>query len=231
MRGLRWIGLAAIVLVFFSIVVQLHRRAERLPPVLPTTRITAALAMSPAASTGRSAATSTGLPLLPPLAAVKLPLLEHPDPLIAYLRKNARELHDVGPAAAVPSWVHPMNRLSLSLAESLKSTNEHTPHYDGHAFTLAPDRVIIVVMTYARPGYVQRLLESLAAVDGSRSHRVTPLTRSCRHQRDDAHSQHRWLQRRHCAGGEARALHADEADLFPSVAASVPCHAPRQRSA
>lgn len=168
MRGLRWIGLASVLLVFFSgtIVIQLYRQANRGTPVLPVSRAPT-LPVIRSTLTTRAAlasATTTSAPV-----TKHLPLLQHPDPLIAYLRSNARDLVEstATPSPPVPAWVHSTNRLSLALAESLKSTNEHTPHYDGPAFTLAPDRVIIVIMTYARPGYVQRLLESLAAVDGS----------------------------------------------------------------
>ncbi len=174
MRIVRWVWLAAAVLVFFSfsVAVQLYRQTLRPSlswpvthvPVAPVTITTAysnaAVLSSPSASPAADA------PRQPQQQQQQQQ--QQSDPLIAFLRSNAHDVLSHATASASP-WVRDMNRLSLSLAESLKSINEHTPHIDGPAFTLAPDRVVIVIMTYARPGYVQRLLESLAVVEGTLS--------------------------------------------------------------
>jgi hypothetical protein len=87
-------------------------------------------------------------------------------PVMSHLLDSASQVQRSNDVAITAS-MRVANDMSLSLSSALSAINERVRVFgDNGRFNLAPDRVIIVVMTYARPGYVERLLKSLSAVEG-----------------------------------------------------------------
>lgn len=156
MRSVR-VFVATLLLLIVATIITIHRfhgivHMQNVPSVAPLLR---------EARISTTSTTSRGPRTAAPVLVERKTHFPEADFLIEYLRRSASRVH--GTAATDTT-----NALSLSLAAALSTMNERAaPSWDSTHFKLAPDRVVLVVMTYARPGYVERLLRSLAHVEGS----------------------------------------------------------------
>jgi hypothetical protein len=99
---------------------------------------------------------------LPPTRHLPRPLRPHADPLMQLLRSRARD--------SAPG-VEAVNDQSLSLSQALAQLNDVARASFGFPAGRdkpdpASDRIVLVIMTHSRTGYVERLLQSLARVEG-----------------------------------------------------------------
>ena len=147
----RLVRLAAVALALL-LPALLLRYALRSPPPPPPPPVPASLS----AATTRPPA----LPILPPRRRPR-PLRPHSDPLLQLLRSRA---------AASASGTEAVNDQSLSLSQTLAQLNDVARAAFGlpapERAEPSADRVVLVIMTYSRTGYVERLLRSLALVEG-----------------------------------------------------------------